>query len=89
MSDKYIPYGPGCEIDPIKLQERLDKGFMHYPEQRLWTALQQREEREKLVIDKCHLLLERYQTKQQTNLRAMICEHLQQLIDILEGTDGE
>lgn len=52
MSNKDITYGQGKDIDPTKLQERLDKGFMHYPEQKLWGALQQREERKEKEIQK-------------------------------------
>lgn len=53
MSDKLTPYGPGCEIDPDKIEECIPQTALFYTEDfvKVFRALQQREEIRKRVRD--------------------------------------
>ena len=81
MSDKFIKYGPGCDIDPTGMEEHITyKEDVLSPDRELlrilWNALQQREER-----------------IQRAKEWAVMCSDnepsMEHLIQILEGTDGE
>lgn len=79
MSDKYITYGPGKDIDPGKHIFSLSSPL----ERTLFEALQQREE---MIQKAIQIAYDRWDS---VNSNWAEQEVLREIIDALGGTDGE
>lgn len=87
--EKWIPYGPGCDLDPDVVKNTLrycadwdDSGPAIEIARKSITALQQREERRKRAIDELKTEI-RFGRAPTGSIVAMM-----EVIEILEETDG-
>lgn len=95
MSDKYIKYGPGCEIDPDVVKNTLrycadwdDSGPAIEIARKIITALQQREERLQKAKDVLMSAILKNSKTRDPWLRPNLNNEIEKAYDILEGTDG-
>ena len=89
MSDKYITYGPGGDIDPAKMEEHITYNEDVLSPNRellrlLWTALQQREE---IIIRAIEALRRPYPDGSAADCIYAAAEALR-VLRRTEGTDG-
>ena len=84
MSDKYITYGKGCEIDPARYWPSSENAemYLRVDSPKILRALQQREE---MRLEALRIANERYDSIGSDWAEREI---LSEIIDILEGTDG-
>lgn len=95
MSDKWIPYGPGCEIDPDVVKNTLrycadwdDSGPAIEIARKSITALQQREDARRDAKKVLELALYESGKRTDPDMKRDLRNDIRRAIDILEGTDG-
>ncbi|MBI41242.1 MAG: hypothetical protein CMF59_16725 [Leptospiraceae bacterium] len=100
MTDPWIEYGKGCDIDPEKIRERFRNVGYSRTEEKLLNALQQREERREEANES--IMIHHITCKQRegnpyadgkrhglvTAFAAINGLTLEEATLILEGTDG-